>query len=344
MQVAAVALSIELDERVTGFGAGQTIRGVVHRKAHDDCHCERMSIGVVRKAAFSHRRGYRHEVHGDMQRVEQRWNAGQSRTMPFEIEAPEFPPTYLGKLMTLTWELEATAAFAGHEDLKAVLPVTIQISDEAGADVHSAEPADPEAVGRISKTPLLVTTIVLALGVLGTVWGQLADSWLFYVGIVLTLLGAFFTFAAIINYRDRKKVGNLQIAFQPGAPADYRAAAPSASQQCMVWMREGAPVDRMVLKLEAVEVENTNDPGQDNGKRYTEQAFAQDVALAKVAPGMFRGTFVVHRGEGAPFSLGDDSYQTGVHWSATARAFIREAAGGGTVDKKVEVKVRPGTG
>ncbi len=337
-------LGIGLQDDVTVLWAGQTICGRVHFTAHEDCHCERISLGIVRNAKFSYCRDYRHEVDGNMQWVDQRWNAGQSSTIPFEIKAPQFPPTYLGKLMTLTWELEAKATFTGGQDVKVVLPVTIQIPDEAGADVRCAVPADPKAVERVSKTPLLVTSIILALGVLITVFGYLDDSWLLYGGILLTLLGAFFTFGTIIDHRHRKKVGNLQIIFHTAAPTDYRTASQSAMQNCEVWMREDAPVERMVLELQAVEVENTSDPDRANGKRYVEHAFTQQVALAKSTPGMFRGSFVVKRDEGAPFTLGNDPYKTGVHWSATAKAFIRKAAGGGTVDKKVDVKVRPGTG
>jgi len=333
--MSAVSISIVLEGERSQFRSREPMRGEVIVKVHETCQCDVLRLVHMHDIRYDNGNERSIELVGWTLFEGGPWKAGQEHRYPFEVAAPGFPPTYRGKLMSLTWRLAVTMYRDNEEVVVESLPFEMVSGKEAGLAVGAIPPADPAAVDDIPKTSLFMTAGLALGGVAVTGLGHIADStFLFVTGIVVGALGLLFFLGSIMVFKDKKRGGNVQVDFVIGEHGE---------PECAVWTRPDAPIAKIEVKLVASELLRIG-PRKNSAKRKA-RVFGAVITLAKVSPGFYRGPFPLRASDNVIWSLSPGTFgnisKAEVGWEATVEVTLSPP---GIITKRAVVRVRPASG
>jgi hypothetical protein len=343
--MAQVDLSITLADGQNRFRSREPMRGEVRALVHETCDVDLLRLALVHHSRYDTGLEKNSPLTGVTLFTGGRWNAGEQYSYPFEIPAPGFPPTYHGKLMSLTWRLEAKMHRAHEDSVVGSQPFELLPAERAGVSAFPSTPADPTAVNRVGKTPLFVTAGMGLAGLGLTALGHTsASTFAFVAGIVVGALGLIGFLLSLRGWRDRKRAGNIQLDFVSAVGDAYRTRGDAADVQCVVWTRPDPSIAKVEVRLVARELLAVGYQKAESEKRRAE-IYNTLIELNEGSPGQYQGLLPFTSDE-AIWSLdagtGGNISAATISWEATATVHLCKPRG--IVQKSVAFRVRPAAG
>ncbi|HJL18096.1 MAG TPA: hypothetical protein RMH99_20705 [Sandaracinaceae bacterium LLY-WYZ-13_1] len=326
---APATLSLSLEADPPRFRAGAPIRGVVTVSAPAGASCE-VDLGFIQRTRTKRFEGdLVHRLAGPVVRRGRVPESGVERCA-FEVPAPAGPATYHGLGLDLECELSARATLGGSV-VEESIPIELRPAVAEAVRITVSDAGGAEDVSDLRPGKLIVRSAGLALCLLGLVWA-IPDR-----GIAIPFIGFATLLALILVWKSARRVltdlrfGRAALRMEPAGDDDpaYRAT---------VWLRPGAPVERLTVTL--VVVENTqrrSDRDGVNVPESTEIAWGEEAALEPVERGEFAGRVPLPEFDGDPiYSHG--SGWIGLRWRAQIRAHLR---GGGVASYDRDLWAEP---
>ncbi|WP_375764709.1 hypothetical protein NR798_23585 [Archangium gephyra] len=251
--MAKCSIQLELDDSESTYAPGELITGTVVVKVLKPCRCEQLALRWQWRA-----RGQGITEPGLAEHLltlseREEWLAGQELRYPFRLEAPESPPTYHGRLVSVDWYLQANARVPGFLDsiLQVETPFSLVPAEtKQPAPATSAPDAWHELelkVPRDAHGNFAFVGVLVLIYILAAFLSQKAPG-LFCPLILLGVGGA-------LLYRRRRRapiwsraMGNLWF--------DSAAVAPGTSSGLRLHLRpeKEVPEHDLSISLECVEL------------------------------------------------------------------------------------------
>ena len=218
-------VTMVLDEPDRVFHAGDPITGTVTVDVNVDCRCDGLTVERLWR---THGKGNRREGgKAKWELYKGEWKAGDTHTFPFNIPAPNGPPTYRGHLLNVDWYVQARADLPWATDPKAEREFLLRTRpSDVGLDLGPLHVETPRVLTKPSQgggCALWLGIIMMALLPIGL----LAESpELIGFGGAFALIGLISMIFGIRKSMARAKLGDVTVALErtPVAPGSNLGA------------------------------------------------------------------------------------------------------------------------
>ncbi len=295
--MAKCKVTVALEEPSRAYVPGETVKGVVRVRVHQDMRCDGLNVALQVKASGKGNTRTEDKESTTLYRGD--WRAGEVHAYPFEFDVPAHPVPYEGKILKSGFQIKAEVEVPWARDIGATHPLIVRPVAETVSvrwdEEKLATRAKPGCF-MVSFLGFVFTGILfVALGGFGLeragVWGFGAAMAGLLVGVILSLT----------NHLAEGKAGKVRMSLHVGGSGGYREPGDDGMLRVRIRLKSGAKVTAVVATLRAYEIAIRGSGSKTRVHRHL--AFEEEVHLREDGGGVYQGRLRLPSPLEAPYSF-----------------------------------------